>query len=236
MLIKNLPQALIFDLDGTLLNTLSDLADCCNLALASEGLQPLTDEDYKYHIGSGARNLVESAYTAALANKLGRQVNKTELDSDKIDILYKLYNDAYALGWDKKTQPYDGIYQLLKRLKAAGYALAVISNKPDRFTREMTDHYFSAGTFDLVMGKKPDWPLKPDPASTLHICSQIGVKPELSALIGDTGSDMETAIRAGVRAWAVLWGFRKFDELKQAGAEEFFTNVTELEKKLLHNA
>lgn len=232
---KPLPQALIFDLDGTLLDTIGDLADCCNLALASEGLLPLGEEEYKYHIGSGAKNLVESAYASALANKLGRQVNKNELDADKVDELYQKYNEAYAAGWDKRTLPYPGIEKLLKQLKTAGFRLAVLSNKPDGFTREMTEHYFPSGTFDLVMGKRTDWPLKPDPASTLHLCEELGVQSEKTALIGDSGSDMETAVRAGIQAWAVLWGFRGYEELSQAGATEFFANVTELERRLLHN-
>lgn len=229
------PQAIIFDLDGTLLNTIEDLADCCNSALATEDLEPISVNEYKLHIGSGARNLVESSYASALGTKLGRQVKVNELNADKVDELYKLYNDAYADGWAKKTQPYPGVKSLLEKLKAAGYRLAVLSNKPDNFTREMTDHYFSEGTFDLVLGKRADWPLKPDPASTIYICEELGVPPEMAVLIGDSGSDIETAIRAGVQAWAVLWGFRDYDELSRAGAEEFFANVTELEQKLLHN-
>lgn len=232
---KLLPKALIFDLDGTLLDTIGDLADCCNYALASEGLLPLEKEEYKYHVGSGAKNLVESAYASALSKKLTRHVDRHELAADKVAELYKLFNEAYADGWDKKTLPYPGIEKLLTQLRVRGMSLAVLSNKPDGFTKKIADHFFADKTFDIVFGKRQEWPLKPDPASTLHICKILGAKPEETAFIGDSGSDMETAVRAGLQAWAVLWGFRGIDELNHSGAQEVFANVTELEQHLLHN-
>lgn len=228
-------KLLVFDLDGTLLDTLEDLADSCNYALNQADLPSLAVEEYKLHVGSGARNLVGSAIASAMSLKLNRKIKEEEVDPQLTDKLYGIYNQAYAAGWANKTSPYTGASELLSDLHEAGYKLAVLSNKPDDFTREMTTHYFDPEKFDLIFGKRDEWPLKPDPQLALHICQQLSIDPQQTVMIGDSGSDMETAVRAGFQAYGVLWGFRGQDELLSFGADKLFTDVTELRNYLLQN-
>lgn len=226
-------DAILFDLDGTLLDTLEDLADSCNNALNDAGLPSLPLEEYKSHVGSGARNLVSAAMASAHTVMSGEPCRKSDLDKGYTDRIFKLYREIYSRSWSSKTVIYEGITDLLTALREKNIKLAVLSNKPDDFTKIMVDYYFPAGTFDMVYGLSESWPAKPDPGLALDICRQFGVKPENTVLVGDSGSDMETALRAGMIPLGVLWGFRDAKELKKAGAESLFSKSAELAEFLL---
>ena len=215
-------QTILFDLDGTLLDTLEDLAAAVNQALAEHGLAPLAVDDYRLLAGAGARNLMKRAFLAATGEPLA------EAQQAKADSLLDAFNRAYDHSWADHTRPYDGIPGLLEQLRTAGIQLAVISNKPDVFTRRVISHFFAADVFCAVTGKLDEWPIKPDPALTLEICRQIGADPDTTAMIGDSGSDMITAVNAGLLPIGVLWGFRDEAELLEGGARHLASTPQDL--------
>ncbi|MEA4888463.1 MAG: HAD hydrolase-like protein [Clostridiaceae bacterium] len=218
-------KAIIFDLDGTLLDTLEDLAKATNQVLSGHGLPSLPVERYKKLVGAGARNLMSRAWAAAGGTG--------SLETTALDDLVAGFKAAYDQGWAIRTQPYPGLAVLLEKLLAAGFRLAVLSNKPDEFTQQMIRRYFPAIEFNAVSGMLAGWPPKPDPALALELCRRMGVTSGETALAGDSGSDMETAVRAGFRPLGVLWGFRSAEELRQNGAAELFINPDELAGYLL---
>lgn len=219
-------KAILFDLDGTLLDTLEDLAVAVNKALADESMLPLPIERYRMLVGSGARNLMIRAVTQSSGLEPGK------LSTQLIDRLLESFRHAYADCWACKTRPYPGIMEMLEQLRCSGLQMAVISNKPDEFTRQITRQFFPEDVFQVVYGKHPDWPLKPDPALALEICRVLGVEPVETALVGDSGSDMETAVRAGMLPVGVLWGFRDADELKTGGAKHLVERPDDLSQIL----
>jgi len=204
----------IFDLDGTLLDTLEDLAAAANQALVMHGFSPRPASDYRLLVGAGARNLMTRAADHA--------------SDEQIDSLLSAFSQAYDRNWADRTCPYDGILELLKKLRAEGCRLAVVSNKPDVFTRQIIRRYFADDLFDAVAGKMDGWPLKPDPALTLEICRQIGADLSSTALVGDSGSDMKTAVNAGLLPVGVLWGFRDSAELLAGGARHLASDPSDL--------
>ncbi len=216
-------QAVLFDLDGTLLDTLADLAAACNAALRQHGCAQLSEETIKTYIGYGARQLVESAVRAS----------RPTWPDEKIEPVYRTYREIYGRDWHVKTTLYPGIEQLISDLKGAGIKLAVLSNKPHESTLEVINYYFPERTFDLCYGQLNPFPTKPDPALALHIAQKLGVTPQQVALIGDSGSDMLTAVRAHMTGIGVLWGFRDAEDLKDGGATFLAQDVAELRHLLL---
>lgn len=152
----------------------------------------------------------------------------TGLFSDRIDEWVTAFKQAYEQNWHHKSRPYPGIQKLISRLLDAGFQLAVLSNKPDAFAKAMITHYFPKIPFSAVMGQKKGLPIKPDPTGALLLCEKLRVSPGQSALAGDTGSDMKTAMSAGMTPLGVLWGFRSASELKEAGAFCVFETPEEL--------
>lgn len=219
-------KLIIFDLDGTLLNTLQDLADATNEALAEFGLPPLPAEDYKLLVGMGARVLMQRSADRAMAisAKAGRPIDLMP-ESDK---MVDAFNRAYEPRWAGKTQPYPGIPELLADLSGSGIQMAILSNKPNAFTQKVAARYFPDGLFRTVFGMRLDIPGKPDPALTLEMCHLLGVLPEETAMVGDSGSDMKTAVAAGSLPVGVLWGFRSSEELSTNGARYLVKTPTEL--------
>jgi phosphoglycolate phosphatase len=198
-------KACIFDLDGTLVDSLKDLAVSVNHALGLQGLPTHEVEKYRYFVGRGAAKLVEEVLPEGQRDKLTQEATS------------KLFNEYYNLHFLDNTLPYDGIVALIEKLKQRGIKLAVVSNKPDLFVRKIVDNLF-AGYFDSVCGHRDDIPHKPDPTIVNEVCSLISTSPQDCVFIGDSGVDMQTANNAGMFAVGALWGFRTRDELAQNGA------------------
>ena len=219
-------KAIVFDLDGTILDTLKDLAAAVNKGLAAEGLAILPDEDFRLMVGAGARNLVKRA----AARSIGCEPEMVA--PEQSDTLLKIFYNEYGRCWPNNTRPYPGILAALQQMAAHGFKLAVLSNKPDEFTRHIVGRCFPGDLFQIVHGQMEGWPLKPDPALTLDICRRLGVEPAEAALVGDSGSDMETAVRAGLLPVGVLWGYRDRDELLSNGARHLAAGPADLTELL----
>jgi phosphoglycolate phosphatase len=218
----------LFDLDGTLLDTLEDLAAAGNRALGAVRLPPLPVDSYRLLVGAGARNLAVRAIATA-GSWLPDQVS-----ADLADQFLTVFQDTYDQNWADRTRPYPGVKELLQSLRTAGCKLAVLSNKPDYFTQRIVSHFFPAGMFQAVFGKVDGWPVKPDPALALEICRQLAVDPAVAVLVGDSGSDMATAVNAGMIPVGVLWGFRSKEELVTQGARWLADSPDALLRLLMH--
>ncbi len=199
-------QAVLFDFDGTLLNTLEDLGSAVNRVLYSRGFPTHPMEAFRWFIGDGSAVLMERALPPDQRN--AGQVH---------ECLQELLAD-YSRNWHLATQPYDGILALLSALQDRKMALAVVTNKPHPFTLKMIDHYFPRVPFGSVWGQQPDVPKKPDPFMALKAAAEIGVAPEHCVFLGDSCNDMRTARSAGMLALGAGWGFRPVQELWDSGA------------------
>ena len=199
-------DAAIFDLDGTLADTLEDLADATNRLLIAERFPTHDYAWYRLAIGNGVRQLITSAIPKEewTEETVGTYVGRMMADYDQHCLV--------------RTQLYDGIAEALSTLRANGVRLAVNSNKPDAPTRRIVEALIAPGTFEAVMGARPDVPLKPDPAAALQISERFGIGPSRIAYIGDSRVDMLTAAAAGMIAIGVSWGFRTKAELVENGA------------------
>jgi len=200
-------QAVIFDLDGTLLDTLEDLADSTNAALERLGFSPHPTDSYRYFVGEGRDVLAERALPPAGRN----QANVTAVAT--------AITEEYRRRWAGKTAPYPEIPSTLDKLQELGLRMAVLSNKPHDFVKLTVDRFLSRWSFDVVLGHKPEMPRKPDPAGALHIAELFGMAPARFVYVGDTNVDMFTANSAGMFAVGALWGFRNEDELQDSGAK-----------------
>lgn len=225
-------KLIIFDLDGTLLDTLQDLAAATNEALAEFSLPALPDEAYKQMVGMGARVLMQRAVARSKA-LLSSEDPRRQMPDPEPHQLVDAFNRAYESRWSDQTRPYPGIPDLLDHLSNHDVQLAILSNKPDAFTRKIADRYFPEGLFRSVYGMRPDLPGKPDPATTLALCRMLQVDPSEAALIGDSGSDMTAAVAAGALPVGVLWGFRSEEELRTHGAKVLAQSPADLETELL---
>lgn len=209
-------QAVLFDLDGTLLDTLEDLADSCNRTMAAHGYPTHPIDAYRYFVGDGVTNLIRRALPElARTESLVRDCIQT-------------YRADYTRNWNNKTRPYAGIPQMLDALASRGVKLAVLSNKPDDFTRLCVSHFLPRWRFDAIQGASEAFAHKPDPAGAIHIARLIGVEPGSFLYLGDTATDMQTAQAAGMFAVGALWGFRPRAELEQAGARVVIGRPQEL--------
>ena len=198
-------HAVIFDLDGTLLDTLEDLRSAVNAALSLRGLPPRSTQEVRQFVGNGIRNLMRRALPAG--------TEEAEIDAALSD--FKQY---YAAHIHDSTVPYDGIPELLTSLRRRGIRVGVLSNKIDSASQQLIRHFFPGKT-DVVFGEHAGIPRKPDPTSCKLVMEQLGVKPEKVLYVGDSGVDMQTARNAGLTAAGVTWGFRDREELIQNGAE-----------------
>lgn len=215
-------QNVIFDLDGTLLNTIDDLADAGNWVCAQRGWPEHTVEEYKRMVGNGIPKLVERFSPADCRSPAQLAATLAEFDA------------VYGAHMHDKTAPYPGMPAMLARLKAAGVQMAVFSNKADEFARAVVARYFDADLFTVVRGALPDVPTKPAPEGTRALMARLGVEPDGSVLyVGDSNVDVETAHNAGLPCCGVLWGFRTREELQTAGAEYLAADTAALEKIVL---
>lgn len=212
----------IFDLDGTLLNTLSTITHYLNGALKSNGIEPISREACQKYVGNGARKLILRA--------LKEKEIEDELTFNKV---FSDYNEAYDADPFYLTEPYEKVYELLSTLASHGVALAVLSNKPDFATRSAISHFFK-DKFKLVCGARDGVALKPMPDGVFEILTELGFTPDECAYIGDSDVDVLTGKAAGVsKNIAVSWGFRSLEELRAAGAEIITNSVDELLSKIL---
>ena len=211
-------RAAVFDLDGTLLNTLADLADSGNELLASYGMAPHPEPAFRYFVGNGSRKLMERI----LPGK----------SPEQIDEALARYKAIYEKHLTAKTTPYAGIAETLSALKVRGVRMAVCTNKHISAAETLIRKYFPADTFDTFEGDRPGVPRKPDPAHVRIVLEKMGVMPEETVYLGDSGVDMQTAVNAGALPVGVLWGFREKDELMENGAQILLSKPSELLEKV----
>jgi phosphoglycolate phosphatase len=214
-------DAVLFDLDGTLLDTLRDIGEACNRVLIERGYPPHPIEAYRYLVGDGARML------------WARALPEDQHDDATIDACLAAYIDEYARGWNVHTQPYAGVGEMLDAVVGRGLKLAVLSNKPHPFTVQCVETFLARWQFHAVRGQSDVFPRKPDPASALDVARQLGTTPQRICYVGDTGTDMQTATAAGMYAVGVLWGFRERGELEAHGAKAIIAHPSELLALLL---
>ena len=215
----------IFDLDGTLLNTIGDLAASVDYVMRSRNLPEHTDAEYRQMVGGGIKRLVERALPAQLA-----------VNEDYVEECVAQFRRYYVDNIDRHTVPYEGMHDLLHRLRREGVQVAVASNKFQHGTDRLVAKFFGDVDFVAVEGNREGAALKPDPQIVNNILQKAGVEHAKTVMIGDSGIDIRTAAAAGIDAIGVAWGFRFAEELYEAGAERVVTTVAELEAELFKEA
>ncbi|MGB4627742.1 MAG: HAD family hydrolase, partial [Erysipelotrichaceae bacterium] len=195
----------IFDLDGTILDTLQDLTDAVNYVLEKYGYKKMKTQEVRGFLGYGGKNLITSA--------IGQ-----EISSERFEEIYKCYIDYYSTHCDIKTEPYEGINQMLENLKAAGMKLAVVSNKGDKQVQILIENHFK-GLFDFAHGERKNVKRKPDKQAIISIVDEFCFNVEDCIYIGDSEVDLLTANNSGMDHIIVDFGFRDYQFLKEAGAE-----------------
>jgi phosphoglycolate phosphatase len=206
-------QAVLFDLDGTLLNTLEDIADSMNKALLENGLPQHPTYAYRYFVSDGVKTLARRA---------------TGFKEELAPIVQKAYQSYYAAGCRNKTLPYDGVTIMLNGLFQRGLKLCVFSNKPHQDTRNVMAYYFPDIRFDAILGQKENVPVKPDPTGALEIARELRIPTEDFLYVGDTGVDMACANAAGMIPVGALWGFRPREELIENHARHLIEKPEDL--------
>ncbi len=217
---SNTPSSLeliIFDLDGTVLDTIGDLAGAVRFALEKNGFPPRTDAEVTRFVGNGVRKLIERALPAGNS------------DPETVDRVLNDFNIRYGGHFADLTRPFDGIPEALDRLKALGFKLAVLSNKPDEFTKALIGRFFPK-KFDAVLGSGENTPRKPDPTGELSIISGLGLSTEQCIHIGDSDTDVATAHNAGLKCIGCTWGYRSKSVLEAAGADLIVENPGDIPK------
>lgn len=212
-------DTIIFDLDGTLLNTLEDLMDSVNFALERQGFPLRNLEEIRSFVGNGIRVLME------------RAVPKDVIGTDTFEVCFKDFNDYYKVHMEDKTAPYDGINEMLKNIKKAGFKTAIVTNKVDYAAQELCNRLFPE--IDLVVGSVDDRPNKPAPDGAFYAIDTLGSKAENTIFVGDADTDILTAKNAGLKSIGVLWGFRDREIIEAEGAEYIVETVNDLEKQLV---
>ena len=210
-------KAVVFDLDGTLLNTLDALSYCMSLTMKYFGFKDIDKEHTKYFVGEGAKKFVDRSL---IYN------GDTHLEFSKE--AYKVYNDFFSKYCLVDVKPYEGITKLLDELKKLNIKTVVLSNKSQLGVEKNINGIFGAGVFDLIYGERDGIPKKSDPTSLNMIIEELGLSKSEILYVGDTATDMQTAFRAGVTSIGVLWGFRDEDELRENKADYIIKNPSEI--------
>jgi phosphoglycolate phosphatase len=208
-------KGIIFDLDGTLVNSLEDIADAMNTVLQDLDYPTHGYDDYQYFIGSGLRNLVS------------KSLPENHNDETQIKRCYDLMIKIYRNACTNQTKPYNGIVELLDELKSRNIKLSVFSNKADALTKEITAFLFP-GYFNPIVGLSIESLKKPNPYEAVEISKSWGLQPEEMIFVGDSGIDMQTATNANMHAVGVLWGYRPEEELIANGAQHILSHPLDL--------
>ncbi len=208
-------KALIFDLDGTLLNSLIDIMDSVNIVLQENNLPVHTLDDYKMFIGNGIEVLAKKAL----------QDKYSHIDFDKFLARVK---EIYSKRQILKTKPYDGIIDMLKTLNEQKIKIAILSNKPNEFTQQVVSHFFNDINFDIILGSRNDVPRKPNPQAVFEIIEKLKLEKQQTFFVGDTSTDMQTGKNAGLKTIGVSWGFRSVKELQENGADFIVNKPNEI--------
>ena len=209
----------LFDLDGTIIDTLEGLKNAVNHALTHYNHSLRTLNEIRLFVGNGVQKLLERSFP--------KGTSKEELSDG-----FNLFKDYYAEHFIDQSKPYKGMLEMLNRLKQ-NYKLAVVSNKNDPFAKQLVEHYFP-GVFTVIQGTYNDKPKKPDPYIVNKCLEQLGAKKEECLLVGDTPVDVQTAINSSLRRVVVTYGFRSKEELLQVVPnEDFVDTINELEKKIM---
>ncbi len=212
-------DTIIFDLDGTLLNTLEDLRDSVNYALSKQNFPLRTLPEIRSFVGNGIRLLMERAVPE-------------NTDSKTFEICFKDFCDYYKIHMEDKTAPYDGINEMLKKIKAEGFKTAIVTNKADFAAQDLCKRMFG-DTIDLVVGSTDDRPNKPAPDGVYYALEMFGSKLPNTVFVGDADTDILTANNAGLDSIGVLWGFRDREIIEKEGAKYIVDSVKDLEKLLI---
>lgn len=205
---------IIFDMDGTILDTLEDLTDSLNVVLSENGLPERSLEEVRSFVGNGIRLLIERAVPETTS-------------ADVINQVYRDFMEYYPLHCSDKTKAYEGIPELLSSLREEGYSTAVISNKADVAVQELCRQYFE-DSFDFAVGEREGIQKKPAPDSVFEVMKRLQIEPERTVYVGDSEVDVETAKNAQITCIAVNWGFRSEECLKAQGAEIIISEPKEL--------
>ncbi len=208
-------KTIIFDLDGTLLDTLADLANSANYTMEQMGYSVHPLESYRYFVGNGVPKLLE------------RCLPEDKRTPENIEAARAIFAEHYNTHFADKTRPYDGVSELLEKLKSSGVKMAVASNKSDDFTKSLVKRFFG-DVFDMVQGGKADVPKKPAPDIVYGIMEKLGAVPENTYFAGDSNVDMYTAKNAGITAIGCLWGFRTKEELVEGGADHLAESPSDI--------
>lgn len=201
-------KLVIFDLDGTLLDTIYDIADNINIMLSKFGYPKRSIEEIKQFVGDGARNLVKRSLPSGVGE-------------EKLEECLACYNELYTNSGSPKTRLYGGVDKVLLTLKNRGYKLAVLTNKPQMTTDEVYNKYLSEFHFDCVIGQRADFKIKPNPEAVFYILNKFGARKENVYFVGDGEADVQVALNAGVNSISALWGFREKEQLQAVGANTF---------------
>lgn len=216
---ERIPALAIFDMDGTILDTLKDLQESCNYALRQFGCQERTAEEVRRFLGNGMEKLILRAVPDSCSEETARKI-------------LEVFKEHYRIHCVEHTCPYSGIPELLQRLKDRGLRIAVVSNKGDFGVQELCARYYP-GLFDYAAGEKEGIRRKPAPDMTQEVLRQLGIDRADAVYIGDSEVDIATAANAGLSCISVTWGFREEEFLRDQGASRIVHTVEELETALL---
>ncbi|MBM4389413.1 MAG: HAD family hydrolase [Deltaproteobacteria bacterium] len=209
-------RAIIFDMDGTLLDTIGGIAFAMNNVLGRLGFPAHPENDYKFLVGEGVDILIR------------RALPEGACDEDVFNRAIAYLREEYSRNWRHKTAPYPGIPELLDELTARAIKTAILSNKPDEFTKAMAAGLLGRWEFGAVIGARTDLPRKPDPAGALEISRLLAVPRDSFLYVGDSATDMQTALAAGMYPIGVKWGFRSEEEMLSAGARRIIGHPMEI--------
>jgi phosphoglycolate phosphatase len=210
-------KLVIFDLDGTILDTLKDIAYYSNEMLEHFGYPLRTDKEIMQFIGNGAKKLVQRCLP-------------DDIDEQRLEECLNYYNDIYTKSGSVRTCVFDGMKEVCLTLKQRGYKLAILTNKPQETTDKVHERYMADMGFDMVVGQRANAKIKPDPTEALKIAEKLNVSVDNTYFVGDGETDVETAINAKMNGVSVLWGYRSKTQLEKAGAKAFANKPSDLLK------